>query len=146
MPFLARVESGHAHYMECPARETLAAIMLGRGDIDRALALAAQAAAIARPSGEAQTIMPSLSVHAAVLLAAGRTAEASTVATEVIGHLPSEVHGPWMLRLVATLRVLGRAGEWVSGGHDVKDSVWSAAALQLARGDASAARATLAAN
>jgi len=41
--------------------------------------------------------------------------------------------------------VLGRAGEWVSGGHDVKDSVWSAAALQLARGDASAARATLAA-
>jgi len=145
-PFLAKVEAGGTHYMECAARETLAAIALHRGEVERAVSLAAKAAAIARPSGEAQVIMPSLSAQAAALLAAGNAAEASAVATEVLGHLPSNVHGPWMLQLVATLRALGRADEYVSVGHAVvKDSVWSTAAMQLARGETSAARDTLAA-
>jgi hypothetical protein len=132
--------------METAARETLAGIYLELGDIESALALSAHAAETARPSGEAQNVMPALTVYAAALLAAGRAGEASAVATEILGHMPSDTHGPWLVQLAATLRAIGREGDFAAAsGTSAERSVWGAAALKLVRGDPAAARAMLAA-
>jgi class 3 adenylate cyclase/tetratricopeptide (TPR) repeat protein len=127
-----------AHYMETMARQVRAEIMLGRGEVERAVSELELALAFARNAKDPQVLYPTLAVNAHVLALAGRPSEASTQIAELVALVTEhEFHANrWAQALAFTFDALGRSGDgWAVLSRLESPTEWRTAALAYAKGD-----------
>jgi tetratricopeptide (TPR) repeat protein len=99
------------HYMESAARIVRAAVWMGRGRTDEALAEAAAGLRHSRGAQDPQNLWPTLGFNAFMLLTAGRRDEAVETADELLGTIRAadEALPPsWVIYLGLALEDLGR--------------------------------------
>jgi tetratricopeptide (TPR) repeat protein len=99
------------HYMESAARIVRAAVWMGRGRTDEALAEAAAGLRHSRGAQDPQNLWPTLGFNAFMLLTAGRRDEAVETANELLGTIRAadEALPPsWVIYLGLALEDLGR--------------------------------------
>jgi class 3 adenylate cyclase/tetratricopeptide (TPR) repeat protein len=82
--FIAESEAGSRHYMEPAARLVRAFIAIARDDVPRAAAEMVAALEIARGAEDPQVLAPTLAARSAVLVVAGRKAEANALVDEFL--------------------------------------------------------------
>jgi tetratricopeptide (TPR) repeat protein len=109
--FIVEVESGSPHYQEAECRLVRGRIRLARGDLDGALEDARKELVVARAAGDPQVLQPGLSFSARVYAATGNTAEADTLASELLEHAP--LFGFYADDLAWTMRQLEREEEFL---------------------------------
>jgi ATP/maltotriose-dependent transcriptional regulator MalT len=133
---------GHVHYMETLARQIQAEMMLARGDAAGAVAQSERSLEFARNAKDLQILYPTLATHAWLLALAGRTAEASRHADELMQLVTArEYHASrWAIILAFTLDEVGRLAEGAPVlSKLVNPTVWREAALAYMAGDRTAA-------
>jgi hypothetical protein len=134
--FLADV--GEVHYMQTIAGQVHAEIMLGRGETERAVAESDRALAFARSAKDPQNLYPALAMHAHLLTLAGRRAEASRLADELMVLVTEREYlgNRWATALVFALDELGRPGDAVAVLTQLANpTLWRKAALAYTEGD-----------
>ena len=127
-----------AHYMEILARQIQGEIMMGRGETERALGESELALAFARNAKDPQVVYPMLAAHAHLLTLAGRRAEASPLADELMTLVPErEFHANrWAVSLVFALDGLGRPRDASAVLTQLANpTLWRVAALAYLDGD-----------
>ena len=137
--FLAGVESGSPHDVADVCWQVQALIELGHGAHLQAMSSAQRAAESGASSGVTQMLLPAFAVHARVLLANGRVAEARARVDEVLAVDPERLapcNPDWCGSLAIVLHDLGRGGEFmaaVPAAH--RTNPWVVAAQAVAEGD-----------
>jgi class 3 adenylate cyclase/tetratricopeptide (TPR) repeat protein len=134
--FLDGVEE--AHYMETLARQVRAEIMIGRGEVERAVSESELALAFARHAKDPQVLYPTLAVNAHLLALAGRRPEAARQTAELLGLVTEhEFHANrWAVALAFTLDALGRSADGLDVLSRLETSTpWRTAALAYTKGD-----------
>ena len=134
--FLADV--GEVHYMQTIARQVQAEIMLGRGETERAVAESDRALAFARSAKDPQNLYPALAMNAHLLTLAGRHAEASGLADELMKLVAEREYlgNRWATALVFALDELGRPRDASTLLMQLANpTVWRKAALAYVEGD-----------
>jgi hypothetical protein len=129
---------GEVHYMQAVAGQVQAEIMLGRGETERAVAESDRALAFARSAKDPQILYPALAMNAHLLTLAGRRAEASRLADELIKLVTEREYlgNRWATALAFALDELGRPRD--ASGLLVQlanPTVWRNAALAYVDGD-----------
>jgi class 3 adenylate cyclase/tetratricopeptide (TPR) repeat protein len=138
---VSQVDAGSPSSSEHDARLVRARIRLGRGQEPLALGDSTRALELGRHAGYPEMLVPSLALQARVLEAAGRRAEASQLADELLGIWPGRCPTSyWVSDLAFTLRQLDRPDTLAVAARSAPAaSRWLAAGLALAAGDAAAA-------
>ena len=138
--WLAEISEAPSHYMESNCRMFRAAIWLARGRIDEAAAEAQLSTELTRPVKDPQSVNPSLTMHARVLLAHGERRAAAALADELVEEWrktgivhPTEcADAPWVFI------DLGRSNELEEALATAKAKAftpWHEAAHRAIRGD-----------
>jgi tetratricopeptide (TPR) repeat protein len=99
--FIAACESGFPHYLESSVRETRAAMLLARGDIEAALEDLGLARELARQSRDPQTQLPPLGASARAYMLLGRTNDAKAIAHELVARLRELAVTPPFVGIIA---------------------------------------------
>ena len=108
---VSQVDAGSPSSSEHDARLVRARIRLGRGQEPPALDDSTRALELGRHAGYPEMLVPSLALQARVLEAAGRGAEASQLADELLAIWPDRCPTSyWVSDLAFTLRQVGQAG------------------------------------
>ena len=134
--FFATVQE--VHYMETMARQLQAEVMLGRGEMERAVTESELALAFARNAKDPQVFYPTLALNARLLALAGRRSEANEQADEVMQLVAEqEFHANrWAVSLAFTLDDLGRPADASAMLLQLATpTVWRKAALAYSAGD-----------
>jgi hypothetical protein len=124
--------------METMARQLQAEVMLGRGEMERAVAESELALAFARNAKDPQVFYPTLALNARLLALAGRRSEANEQADEVMQLVAEqEFHANrWAVSLAFTLDDLGRPADASAMLSQLATpTVWRKAALAYSAGD-----------
>jgi class 3 adenylate cyclase/tetratricopeptide (TPR) repeat protein len=122
------------HYHEGPARMVRAEILLGRGDVQGALADSERALALARAAKDAQQVGPALMHRARVLAAAGRLPEADILLAELLRDHDLTDH--WLHDVGSILWELGRGAEYLAALTEGRPGTpWAEAAHAAAAGE-----------
>jgi predicted ATPase/class 3 adenylate cyclase len=127
-----------AHYMEILARQIQGEIMMGRGETERAVGESELALAFARNAKDPQVVYPALAAHAHLLTLAGRRADASPLADELMTLVPErEFHANrWAVSLVFALDALGRPRDASAVLTQLSNpTMWREAALAYVDGE-----------
>lgn len=133
--FIAEVEVGSPHYMECGCRSVRATIAVARGDDGLALRDAERSLAQARELEEPQVLLPALAGAAAVFAEAGHGDRARQLVEELLGSAEAVRRADfWVVPGVIPTERLGLAPRLVSTleAHP-SPSPWVRAALLYAR-------------
>jgi tetratricopeptide (TPR) repeat protein len=138
---VSQVDSGSPSSSEHDARLVRARIRLGRGQEPMALGDSTRALELGRHAGYPEMLVPSLALQARVLEAAGRRAEASQLADELLGIWPDRCPTSyWVSDLAFTLRQVVRPDALAAAARSAPAaSRWLDAGLALAAGDAAGA-------
>jgi ATP/maltotriose-dependent transcriptional regulator MalT len=140
--FVARSAAGSPHYMEAPVRRVRGEIRLLRGDLEGALEDADLGFEFARVARDPWFLYPSLTFRARVLLAHGRTGEATAIVDDLLRRLAGPdgravlVSFRTAADLALILRRLDRPGELRDAIRRARTPTqWLAAAEAYASGD-----------
>jgi class 3 adenylate cyclase/tetratricopeptide (TPR) repeat protein len=138
---VSQVDAGSPSSSEHDARLVRARIRLGRGQEPMALGDSTRALELGRHAGYPEMLVPSLALQARVLEAAGRRAEASQLADELLGIWPDRCPTSyWVSDLAFTLRQVDRPDALAAAARSAPAaSRWLDAGLALAAGDAAGA-------
>jgi class 3 adenylate cyclase/tetratricopeptide (TPR) repeat protein len=131
-------EQDTAHYLDPAARLIIAAVMMGRGETERALAESQRALEFARDVKDPQVVYPTLAWRARLLAAAGQNAESDVLADELIALVGEREYYAthWSTLATFALDDLGRAADAAAMlERRPTPTRWLAAALTYARGD-----------
>jgi tetratricopeptide (TPR) repeat protein len=135
--FIQDVEAGKPHYMEAAVRDARALVRLGRGDVAGALADSEYVLSLTREVKDPQIVHPALAIQSRILLEAGRRAEASRYADELLAMLALGKTGFisfWGVGFAFVLTGLGRAEELEPAIGSRTVTRWQTAALAYAAG------------
>jgi class 3 adenylate cyclase/tetratricopeptide (TPR) repeat protein len=136
--FIRDAEAGSGHYMESSCRLIRAAILLSHGETAGAVAEAARATELARPSEDPQSLNPTIAFEIRARIAAGDLARANKLADELSerwrdlgARQPHELaDAAW------AFRDLGREDELVAAiERSPLRTPWHEAALHVMSGD-----------
>ena len=128
------------HYHEGPARVVRAEILLGRGDVNGALADSERALALAREAKDAQTVSVALLCRALVLVGGGRQQEADPLIAEYLRD--HDLGGSHEHQLPLLLAQLGRGDEYLAALDDEQPTTpWLDAGRAASSGDLATAAA-----
>jgi tetratricopeptide (TPR) repeat protein len=138
--FIEQAERGVPHHREIDARLTRARILLARDEVTAALDESTRALAFARRVRDPQTLFPALAFRTRALLAAGRSGDASELATRLLDAWTEAgvtFAAFWLADLAIVLADLDRAPdlERVAGSSVRIPTRWLDAALKIAHGD-----------
>jgi tetratricopeptide (TPR) repeat protein len=138
---VSQVDAGSPSSSEHDARLVRARIRLGRGQEPLALGDSTRALELGRHAGYPEMLVPSLALQARVLEAAGRGAEASQLADELLGIWPGRCPTSyWVSDLAFTLRQVDRPDALATAARSAPAaSRWLDAGLALDDGDAAGA-------
>ncbi|HET7026619.1 MAG TPA: AAA family ATPase [Candidatus Limnocylindrales bacterium] len=129
-------EAGAAHYMAPLTLQVRGRIRSARGDLAGAIRDSEAALEITRTIGDVQSVVPGLAHWVAVLVDAGRMAEADAAATELLGRQRA---GGLTFRapafLIDALERLGRLDEMLANYGNRRRTRWLEAAERVAAGD-----------
>ena len=139
--FMAEVEAGSPHYQEPICRWVRAGIALARGDLSGADEDSTQNVELAREQKDLQVLAPVLAQRAFVLIALGRSAEASELVDELLGL---RLHYSSFIDLAWALTDLGRGGEFEQRAAHVHSTPWCVVAIEITAGRFEAAADVLA--
>ncbi len=139
--FMAETEAGSPHYQEPLCRWVRAYIALARGDVSRADEDSARNIDLAREQKDLQVLAPALAQRAFVLVALGRSTEASDLVDELLA-LPLFYSS--FIDLAWAVTGLGRGGEFEQRAADTHSTPWRTVALEIAAGRFEAAADVLA--
>jgi class 3 adenylate cyclase/tetratricopeptide (TPR) repeat protein len=119
--FITAIEAGSHHIMESPARLSRGLVRLARGDVEGAGTDSAANLELGREVGDLQMLYPAFGQQAFTLLAQGKQAEATEIATEYLADRASRdprgnvVFGTWgtgVVHLTWALLDLGFSDEF----------------------------------
>jgi predicted ATPase/class 3 adenylate cyclase len=138
--FIAEVEAGSPHLMEDVCRHVRGLIRLARGEIPGALADAASAVELAKPTNDVEGLLPAQAFYARVLLANGQGVEAGARADELLAELADwgalATNPDWSGELAVVLHTLGRGAELTELVAGVTaPTPWLQAATAMAAGE-----------
>ncbi|HUH15429.1 MAG TPA: AAA family ATPase [Gaiellaceae bacterium] len=120
--FIAECEAGSPHYLERTAHELRAEILLARDDAKGAGEAAARSLEIAREAGDPQSVLPALTLKAAVDLELGRVDEARLAAREWLSRRDVAAGGLGLIRLALAAERLGLADEAGRAAAELPDA------------------------
>jgi class 3 adenylate cyclase len=122
------------HYLEAPARMLRSEVLLGRGDVDGALADSERALELAREADDAQVVGPSLLYRARTLVAAGRLEDANPLLAELLRDY--NLADAAQHQLPFLLAELGRGAEYLAAlPDDSLSTPWIEAGRSVVSGD-----------
>jgi len=126
--------AGSRNYLESAVREARAQVYLGRGELEQALADSERSLALAREAKDPQLLAPALLTRARALVDAGRSEEANTLLTELLGGHDAALH--WLHELPLLFVRLGREQEYLAAlGDESQITPWTEAGRAAATGD-----------
>jgi class 3 adenylate cyclase/tetratricopeptide (TPR) repeat protein len=135
-------ESGVAHYMEPAWYALRASVELARGELSAASSDSAKGLERARAAKDPQSVAPALALRGMVLVAQGRSTEASALSSEVLAFgavlvsgLVGESPAATLIEFAWLLRALGREAELGAVLGSVPSTPWAEAAHALTHGD-----------
>jgi tetratricopeptide (TPR) repeat protein len=134
--FLA--EQKTAHYLEPTVRLIIAAVLIGRGETERALCESQPVVGFARGVKDPQIVYPTLAWRARLLATAGEDAEAGVLLDELVALAAEReyVATHWAILATFAFDDLGRAADAVAMlERRTTPTRWLTAALTYARGD-----------